>query len=189
VESVKVIDNVAIPIFIIHRNYACILYRFRDIASYLSKVANFSYPMCIWCPLWGWPNEILPRSLAPKNYRISGLLCVVVICVMIGPTFSCFYIELRLATVASFDGRTDRHRAIHTGQTVALAWCCAVKSRSSTRRPEPQYNSLVYSVIYCAWTVERSINARSVSQLYMYRRVATSDECDDIMTSYYTRRS
>jgi len=126
---------------------------------------------------------------AKKNYRISGLLCVVVICVMIGPTFSCFYIELRLATVASFDGRTDRHRAIHTGQTVALAWCCAVKSRSSTRRPEPQYNSLVYSVIYCAWTVERSINARSVSQLYMYRRVATSDECDDIMTSSYTRRS
>jgi len=34
-------------VYHVYASYAFIFYHFRDIASYLSKVANFSYP--IWC--------------------------------------------------------------------------------------------------------------------------------------------
>ena len=39
-------------LFLFYRNYASILYRFRDVVSYLSKFANFDLytPPCIWRP-------------------------------------------------------------------------------------------------------------------------------------------
>ena len=37
------IERIRLPIQL-YRNYAAILYRFRNIASYLSKVANFNIP-------------------------------------------------------------------------------------------------------------------------------------------------
>ena len=39
----------------VKRQYVCIsiLYRFRDKASYLSKVADLTYPTSIWRPHWG----------------------------------------------------------------------------------------------------------------------------------------
>ena len=40
----------------LNRNHASILYRFRDIAGYLSKVADFYHPTCIWRPRRGWPR-------------------------------------------------------------------------------------------------------------------------------------
>jgi len=58
--SLKVIGNVTIQqstydvLFDFNRNHAFILYRFRDIASYLSKVAVFlTHPTCIWRPRRG----------------------------------------------------------------------------------------------------------------------------------------
>jgi len=39
-------------LFNFNRNYAAILYRFRDIASYLSKVADFNLPTCICRPCY-----------------------------------------------------------------------------------------------------------------------------------------
>ena len=43
-------------------NYISIVYHFRDMASYLSKVADFAYPTYIWHPRWGchvWISDIL----------------------------------------------------------------------------------------------------------------------------------
>ena len=38
------IERIQLPIRLFSRNHASILYRFRDIASYLSKVADFDPP-------------------------------------------------------------------------------------------------------------------------------------------------
>jgi len=35
----------------------CLVYRFRDTASYLSKVANFSYLTCTWRRRWCWSQR------------------------------------------------------------------------------------------------------------------------------------
>jgi len=48
-------------------NYVSDLYRFQDIASYLSKAANFSHPRGIWHPSQGWPHWILSRPTASEN--------------------------------------------------------------------------------------------------------------------------
>jgi len=51
--ALKVMGNVTIRqsaydfLFDFNRTHASILYRFRDIAGYLSKVANFDHPTCI----------------------------------------------------------------------------------------------------------------------------------------------
>jgi len=53
----------------IHRNNVPILYHFQDMASYLSKVANFSYPALfhyLVLPLWVASIGILSRSLASE---------------------------------------------------------------------------------------------------------------------------
>jgi len=40
-------------------------YSFQDIVSYLLKVTNFAYPICI--PVGGDPSRISTTSLAPEN--------------------------------------------------------------------------------------------------------------------------
>jgi len=55
-------------LFNFNRNYAVILYRFLDIASYLSKVADFNlYPPAFGVPAGGDPGGIYQTSLAPEN--------------------------------------------------------------------------------------------------------------------------
>ena len=49
-----------IRIFDFNRNYMSILYRFRDLAGYLSKVADFDHPTCIWRP---------PQGVNPVEFR------------------------------------------------------------------------------------------------------------------------
>jgi len=57
--SLKVIGNVTIQysaydlVFNVRRNYASLLYCSRDLASYLLKLTNVSYPTCIWHPVCG----------------------------------------------------------------------------------------------------------------------------------------
>jgi len=56
------------------------LYRFRDIASCLSNVVDFSVPrLQLGAPAGGDAGGISPRSLAPENYRVLGLSCDTVI--------------------------------------------------------------------------------------------------------------
>jgi len=60
------------------RNYASVLYRFRYIASYLSKVA-IPTRRVLGAPVGGNPIGISPRSLASENKtRISRLSCGIV---------------------------------------------------------------------------------------------------------------
>jgi len=76
-----------------------ILYRFRDIAGYLSKVADFDHPTCIR------RSRLTPvefrADLWQQKTRLPGVSCGVV-CVIL--RFAVL-VELRLVT----DGRTDRH--------------------------------------------------------------------------------
>ena len=61
--------------FDFHRNYVSIFYRFRDIAGYLTKVANFDPPQLHLVPHMGWPRsnfvEIFGnRKLQSLGYRV-----------------------------------------------------------------------------------------------------------------------
>ena len=69
----------------------CVLYRFRDIAGYLSKVADFDHP-----------GRISWRSLATENYTPWGIVW----CCLCDPTFS------RFSRTPTCDGQTDRHRPV-----------------------------------------------------------------------------
>jgi len=72
-----------------------IFYRFRDIAGYLSKVADFDPPTC--------PVEFR-GDLWHQKTRVPGLLCGVV-CVIL---CLAILVELRLVT----DTDADKHRSI-----------------------------------------------------------------------------
>ena len=54
-------------LFDFNRNYGSILYRFRDIAGYLSKVADFTTPPAFGAPVGGDPGRISRRYLATEN--------------------------------------------------------------------------------------------------------------------------
>ena len=85
-----------------------ILYRFRDIASSLSKVADFDPPHLYLAPPQGvTPVEFRGDLWYPKT-RVPGLSCSVV-CVIL---CLAVLVEHRLVTVRRTDGRTDGHRAM-----------------------------------------------------------------------------
>ena len=108
--SFKVIGNVTIRLstydflFDFNRNYASILYRFRDIASYSSKVADFDPHLYLAPPQGVIPVEIRGDLWHPKT-TVPGLLCGGV-CVILRLAV---LVELRLVT----DGRTDRRTQGH----------------------------------------------------------------------------
>jgi len=81
-----------------------ILYRFRDIAGYLSKVADFDPPHVCLAPSKGVTAVEFRGDLWHQKTRVPGLSCGVV-SVMLRLAV---LVELRLVT----DRRTDRHRAM-----------------------------------------------------------------------------
>ena len=81
-----------------------IFYRFRDIASYLSKVVGFDPPDLHLSP----PQGVIPvefrGDLRQQKTRVSALSCgvvFVILCLVV-------LVELRLVT----DRRTDGHKAM-----------------------------------------------------------------------------
>jgi len=64
------------------RNHASVLYRFRDIASYLSKVADFDLPYLHLAPPQGVTLVEFRRDLWRQKTRVPGLLRGVV-CVIL----------------------------------------------------------------------------------------------------------
>jgi len=80
-----------------------IFYRFRDIAGYLSKVADFDPPHLHLAP----PQGIIPveyhGDLWHQKTRVPGLLCGVVYVIL----RLAVLVEQRLVTDGRRDGRTD----------------------------------------------------------------------------------
>ena len=89
---------------IFNRNYVSIFYRFRDIAGYLSTVADFDPPHLHLAPPEGVTPVEFRRDLWRQKTRVPGVSCGVV-CVL-----------LRLAILAEHrlvtDGQTDGQRAM-----------------------------------------------------------------------------
>jgi len=80
------------------------LYRFRDIASYLSKVADFDPPHLHSAPPQGMTPVEFRGDLWLQKTRVSVLSCGVV-CVILRLTV---LVEHRLVTDRQTDRRTDR---------------------------------------------------------------------------------
>ena len=82
-----------------------IFYRFRDIAGYLSKVADFDPPHLHTAPSYGVTPAEFRGDLWHQKTRVFGVSCGVV-CVILRLAV---LVELRLVT----DGQTDRHGHRH----------------------------------------------------------------------------
>jgi len=80
---------------------------FWDIESYLSKVANFSHSMCIWCLRWGWTHWISPSCFASKA-RVPALPWDV-ICLMI-----LLFVLIKYRLVTEMYIQTVRHTQGHS---------------------------------------------------------------------------
>jgi len=94
-------------LFIFRTNYASILSRFRDIASYLSKVANFSTPRVFLAPVEGAAIGLVSRSLVSESSAVVS---------------SCLYDDMfsRFKRTTACDGQTDGQTDVQTqGRIVA----------------------------------------------------------------------
>jgi len=89
-------------LFDFNRNHASILYRFRDMASYLSKVADFNPPHLHLVPPQGFPSVEFPGGFWRQKTRVPWLSSSVV-CLILSLSV---LVENRLVT----DRQTDRHR-------------------------------------------------------------------------------
>ena len=95
------IERIRLAIFDFNRNHASILYRFRDIAGYLSRVADFDPPHLYLAPQQGvMPVEFRGDHWLQKT-RVHGLSCGVISVII----RLAVLVELRLVT----DRRTQGH--------------------------------------------------------------------------------
>jgi len=102
--ALKVMGNATIRqsaydfLFDLNRKYVSIFYRFRDIAGYLSKVADFDPPHLHLAPPKGVTPVEFRGDLWRQKTRLPRLSCGVV------------YVILRLAVLVLLRLVTDRHR-------------------------------------------------------------------------------
>ena len=114
------IERIRLPVRL-NRNRASILYRFRDVASSSSKVADYNPPHLHSAPQGVTPVEFR-GDLWRQKTRSSGLSCgfiCVILCLACLQPISCVLVEHRLVI--------DRHRHRATAYT-ALAQRRAVKT-------------------------------------------------------------
>ena len=102
-------------LFTTRRNYASISYRSRDIASFLSNVTTFSYPMCTWRPCWGMTPLKFHQDLWHQKTRFPALSCGV----LCDSIFSRFGSNSRLVT----NRRPDRQTHDHSKYRSSTASC------------------------------------------------------------------
>ena len=94
--------------FNFNRNFASLLYRLWHIASYLSKITDFTYPPAFDAPIGDDPFQF-QYNLWLQKPRIPRLSCDVIgiICVTLCAVIS---IQYRLVTDGPTDGRADRRK-------------------------------------------------------------------------------
>ena len=81
---------------------------FRDIAGYLSKVADFDTPHLHLAPLYGVTLVEFRGDLWRQKTRLSGLSCGIVFVIL----RLAVLVEHRLVTDGQTDRQTDGHRAM-----------------------------------------------------------------------------
>ena len=99
-----------------------IFYRFRDIAGYLSKVADFHHPTCIRRPRREWPRWNFAEIFGTRKLDSMGVSCGVV-CVI-----------LRFAVLVEHQLVTDRHRHRQTDTDTGLWLVLCLSTREKIIR-------------------------------------------------------
>ena len=117
-----------------NRNWASISYRFRDRASYLSKVADFNPPTCIWRLRGGAPIEFRGDVWHQKT-RLPVLSCGV-LCVI-----------LRLAILVELRLVAERYRQTQTETQGHSIYRASIESRG--KKPHHTLNMLVHYLVIC----------------------------------------
>jgi len=74
------IERKRIYLLVINSNFGPILHRFRDTATYLPKIACFSYPCVIWRPcslssIWNFAVKLGVRKLESWGYSVVKVAC------------------------------------------------------------------------------------------------------------------
>ena len=90
-------------LLVTNSNFGPILHRFREMASYWQKIANFSYPTLVWRPVQGEPFRISGWKLWRKT-RGMGLLYGENCKILTSTVFA----RITRVTDGRTDGRTDR---------------------------------------------------------------------------------
>ena len=91
---------------------SCTLYRFQDIAGYLSKVADLPTPPAFGAPVGGDPGGISRRCLASEN---NSPWATVWYC-LCDSTFS------RFSRTPTCDGQTDGHKVMAIPRMHSVVW-------------------------------------------------------------------
>ena len=91
--------------FNFNKNHASLLYRFRDIAGYLSKVADFDPPHLHSAPSYGATPVEFRGDLWHQKTRVPGVSCGVVYVIL----RLAVLVQLRLVTDRQTDGQTQGH--------------------------------------------------------------------------------
>ena len=95
-------------LFDFNRNYVSIFYRFRDIAGYSSKVADFDPPHLHLVPSYGVTPVEFRGDLWRQETRVPGLSRGVIYVIL----RLAVLVEHGLVTDGQTDRRTDGHRAM-----------------------------------------------------------------------------
>ena len=156
--SLEVISNVTIRqsaydfLFDFNRNHASILYRFRDIAGYLLKVADFDPPHVHLAPTQGVIPVEFRGDLWRQKSRVPGLSCDG-ICVILRLAV---LVEHRLVTDRWTDRQTEGHRAMAStadAQHRAVKihqFLSSIKKDAHKRKPVPFLPHGLYSSLLCS---------------------------------------
>ena len=136
-------------LFDFNRNYVSIFYRFRYIAGYLSKVADFDPPHLHSAPSQGVIPVEFRGDLWHQKTRVPGLSCGVV-CMILSLAVS---VELRLVTDRQTDRRTDTGHGQYRGCIASRGKNLFTPDMTTIRR----HLSLIVTYIYGKANLEKQL--------------------------------
>ena len=143
-----------------------IFLHFRDIAGYLSKVADFHTPTCIRLPRRGWPRSNFAEIFGVSKLN-AGLSCGVVFVILC----LAFLVELRLVTERY--RQTDTQTQGHSIYRASIALRCKKNYLDFTeaRDSEWQWHQLGHMQFF---TSLKTVNHESTPPLSFLQAVCPS---------------